>query len=50
MCQSKVAFVFFARNNLDLAQKEVISSFERADRLLRERECLHAFVSLAKAE
>ena len=42
--------VMQARDNLDLAQKEVISSFGRADCLLKERECLHAFVSLAKAE
>jgi N-acetyl-beta-hexosaminidase len=39
-----------ARDKLDLAQKEVISSLGRANCLLKERECLHAFVSLAKAE
>jgi hypothetical protein len=42
--------VLQARDKLDLAQKEVISSLGRADCLLKERECLHAFVSLAKAE
>jgi hypothetical protein len=39
-----------ARDNLDLAQKEVIASFGRADCLLKERECLHAYVSITKAE
>jgi hypothetical protein len=39
-----------ARDNLDLAQKEVIASFGRVDCLLKERECLHAYVSIAKAE
>jgi hypothetical protein len=42
--------VMQARDNLDLAQKEVISSLGKADCLLKERECLHAFVSFAKAE
>jgi hypothetical protein len=42
--------VLQARDKLDLAQKELISSLGRADCLLKERECLHAFVSLAKAE
>jgi predicted nuclease with TOPRIM domain len=39
-----------ARENLDLAQKEVIASFGRAESLLKESECLHAYVSMTKAE
>jgi hypothetical protein len=39
-----------ARENLDLAQKEVIASFGKAESLLKERECLHAYVSITKAE
>jgi hypothetical protein len=39
-----------ARESLDLAQKAVIDSRGRADCLLKERECLHAYVSITKAE
>jgi hypothetical protein len=39
-----------ARDNLHLAQKEVLESFGRADSLLKEKECLHAYVSITKAE
>lgn len=42
--------VLQARTRLDLAQQEVLSSFGRADCLLKERECLHAYVSITKAE
>ena len=39
-----------ARDNLHLAQKEVLESFVRVKSLLKEKECLHAYVSIAKAE
>jgi hypothetical protein len=39
-----------AQDNLDLAQKEVLASFGRAECLLKEKECLHAYVSITKAE
>jgi hypothetical protein len=39
-----------ACESLDLAQKAVIDSRGRADCLLKERECLHAYVSITKAE
>ena len=39
-----------ARDNLDLAQKEAIASFGRADCLFKEREYLHVYVSITKAE
>jgi hypothetical protein len=42
--------VIEARENLDLAQKDVIASFGRADCLIKERECLHAYVSITKVE
>jgi hypothetical protein len=42
--------VLEARDNLDLAQKEVLASFGRADYLLKENECLHVYVSITKAE
>jgi hypothetical protein len=42
--------VLEARDNLDLAQKEVLASFGRAVCLLKEKECLHAYVSITKAE
>ena len=38
------------RANLDLAQKDAIDSLGRADCLLKERECLHAYVSITRAE
>jgi hypothetical protein len=38
------------RDNLDLAQKEVFNSLGSADCLLKERECLHAYVSITKAK
>jgi hypothetical protein len=39
-----------ARDNLTLAQKDVLANFGSADSLLRENECLHAYVSITKAE
>jgi hypothetical protein len=42
--------VLEARDNLDLAQKEVLASFGRADCLLKEKECLYVYVSITKAE
>ena len=39
-----------ARDNLHLAQKEVLESFGRADNLLKEKECLHAYISITKAK
>ena len=42
--------VLQARENLEIAQKDVIASFGRADCLFKERECLHAFVSITKPE
>jgi hypothetical protein len=39
-----------ARDNLDLAQKEVLASFGKADCLLKEKEYLHVYVSITKAE
>jgi hypothetical protein len=42
--------VIKARDNLDLAQKNVIESCGSADCMLKERECLHAYVSITKAE
>jgi hypothetical protein len=41
--------VMEARDNLNLAQKEVFNSLGSADCLLKERECLHAYVSITKA-
>jgi hypothetical protein len=42
--------VMEARDNLDLAQKEVFNSLGSAECLLKEKECLHAYVSITKAE
>jgi hypothetical protein len=42
--------VMEARANLDLAQKDAIDSLGRADCLLKEREFLHAYVSITRAE
>ena len=42
--------VMEARDNLDLAQKEVLASFGGADCLLKENECLHAYVSITKVK
>jgi hypothetical protein len=39
-----------ARGKLDLAQKAVLDTRGSAGSLLRERECLHAYVSITKAE
>jgi hypothetical protein len=36
--------VIQARENLNLAQTDVIASFGNVDSLLKERECLHAYV------
>jgi len=42
--------VIQARESLDLAQKAVMEFHGRADCLLRERESLHAYVSISRAE
>ena len=42
--------VIEARDNLDLAQKKVIDSCGSPDCMLKERECLHAYVSITRAE
>ena len=42
--------VMEARDNLDLAGKDVIASFGKANCMIKERECLHAYVSITKAE
>jgi hypothetical protein len=42
--------VMEARDNLHLAQKKVIESRGSVDCMLKERECLHAYVSITKAE
>jgi hypothetical protein len=39
-----------ARDNLHLAQKEVLDSFGGADSLLKENECLHAYISITKVD
>jgi hypothetical protein len=39
-----------ARGRLDMAQFEVLDSHGSAASLLKERECLHAYVSITKAE
>jgi hypothetical protein len=39
-----------AIDNLDLAQKKVIEYCGSADCMLKERECLHAYVSITKTE
>jgi hypothetical protein len=39
-----------ARDNLTLAQKPVLANFGSADNLLKEKECLHAYVSITKVE
>jgi hypothetical protein len=39
-----------ARENLEIAQKDVIASIGRADCFFKERECLHDFVSITKAK
>jgi hypothetical protein len=39
-----------ARDNLDLAQKDVLLSHGSAVCMQKERECLHAYVSITKAE
>ncbi|XP_059441719.1 uncharacterized protein LOC132174022 [Corylus avellana] len=42
--------VIQARENLTLAQNGVLASFGSANSLLKERECLHAYVSITRAE
>jgi hypothetical protein len=42
--------VIEARDNLDLAQKEVFASFGSYECLLKAREYLHAYVSIIKAD
>jgi hypothetical protein len=42
--------VNLARENLTLAQNDVLASLGSADSLLKEKECLHAYVSITKAE
>jgi hypothetical protein len=42
--------VMEARDNLDLAQKKVIESCGSAACMSKERECLHAYVSITNAE
>jgi hypothetical protein len=42
--------VLETRDNLDVAQKEVIAYSGRADYLIKENECLHADVSITKVE
>jgi hypothetical protein len=39
-----------ARDNLDLAQKKVIESCGSAACMLKESKCLHAYMSITKAE
>ena len=39
-----------ACDNLTLAQNGVLANFGSADSLLKEKECLHAYVSITKAE
>ena len=39
-----------ARDNLDLDQKEVFISLGSVECLLKEMECLHAYVLITKAE
>ena len=39
-----------AHDNLTLAQKDVLANFGSADSLLKEKEYLHAYVSITKAE
>jgi hypothetical protein len=39
-----------ARDNLDLAQKKVIESCGSVVCMLNERKCLHAYLSITKAE
>jgi hypothetical protein len=42
--------VLQARESLNMAQKVVLDSRGRADCLQKERECLHAYLSIMKAE
>ena len=42
--------VIQARENLNLAQTNVIASFGNVDSLLKKRECIHAYVSITRAE
>jgi hypothetical protein len=39
-----------ARVCLDMAQQDVLASCGRTDCMMKERECLHAYVSITKAE
>jgi hypothetical protein len=42
--------VIQARENLSLAQTSIMDSFGSANSLLKERECLHAYVSITRVE